>query len=118
MWGWMTPYLPSRSTSTVMATPKRTAVSNSCEFIRPTITAYRYHAPFGQDQLGGSAPGSAMPHGGEAVGDDAGVGALRREHARYPGFVRAHVAYQYVLVSHGAAQVSDDALRLERVGFR
>ena len=62
MWCWITPYLPSRSTSTVIATPSRTAVSSSCEFIRKPpspLTATTRRS--GRASFAATAPGSAMP---------------------------------------------------------
>ena len=60
--------------------------------------------------------GYGEAHGGEAVGDDAGVRAVAGILAANPHLVRAHVGDEDVGLTEYLADIAEDFLRLHRVG--
>ena len=54
------------------------------------------------------------PHGGESVGNDAGVRRLAGKHSRHPEFMGAHVAHHHIIVSEHSAKLVHDVLGAHR----
>ena len=95
----------------------RTAVSNSCEFIRkPPSPVTATTRRFGCTSLAATAPGTAMPMAAKPLEMMQVLGCKAREEARQPQFVRAHVRDDDVVVGQRRAEVGEDSLRLEREG--
>ena len=65
-------------------------------------------------ELGGENAGHRDAHRGEAVRDDAGIGAFGLIHPRHPHLVRADVGNDDVFRGERLAQIPDDFLRAHR----